>query len=110
MVGGADPVGLARLARGLVELRSAFETTPVRVVVNRMRPSLGWTERDVASMIGGFVRPVSVHFVPDDQTAADRALVAGRTLIESGESAMGRAVAHLADALRTRTAGTSHRR
>ncbi len=110
VVGSADPVGLARLARGLVDLRSIVESTPVRVVVNRMRPSLGWSEREVTAMISGFLRPASVHFVPDDQAAADRALVAGRTLVESGDSALARALGQVADALRPRTAGTSHRR
>ena len=38
VVGSADPVGLSRLARGLVELREVTAGAPVRVVVNRMRP------------------------------------------------------------------------
>ena len=38
VVGTADPVGLSRLARGLVELRDRTRGAPVRVVVNRMRP------------------------------------------------------------------------
>ena len=45
VVGSADPVGLSRLARGLVELRDAPAGAPVRVVVNRMRPTLGWSEQ-----------------------------------------------------------------
>jgi len=40
-----------------------------------------------------------VHFLPDDQAAVDRALVAGRTLLESGESPLTRAVAALVDAM-----------
>ena len=44
VVGSADPVGLSRLARGLVELRERTAGAPVRVVVNRMRPTLGWSE------------------------------------------------------------------
>src|SRR5690606_31587320 len=43
VVGAADPVGLARLARSLVELREQVGEVPVRVVVNRMRASLGWS-------------------------------------------------------------------
>jgi MinD-like ATPase involved in chromosome partitioning or flagellar assembly len=86
VVGAADPVGLARLARALVELRDTRADAPVRVVVNRMRGSLGWPERDIAGMVEGFARVESITFVPDDQPGADRALAGGRLLTESGES------------------------
>lgn len=99
VVGSADPVGLSRLARGLVDLREVIGARSLHVAVNRMRPSLGWSERDVAGMVSGFARPASVHFLPDDQTTVDRALVAGRTLVEIGDSALSRAVGRLADAL-----------
>lgn len=99
VVGAADPVGLSRLARGLVELREVVATTPVRVAVNRVRPSLGWGQREIRAMIEGFVRPESVHFLPEDRAAADRALVAGRSLVETGDSALRRAVAAVADAM-----------
>ncbi|MBC2960473.1 AAA family ATPase [Nocardioides deserti] len=99
VVGTADPVGLSRLARGLVELDEVTGGVPVRVVVNRMRPTLGWSEKDVAAMVRGFGRVASLHFVPDDRAAVDRALVAGRTLLESGDSPVTRAVASLVDAL-----------
>jgi MinD-like ATPase involved in chromosome partitioning or flagellar assembly len=99
VVGAADPVGLARLARGLVEVREVVDGVPLRVVVNRMRPSLGWSEKDVAGMVEGFTRLAGVHFLPDDRPTVDRALVAGRTLAEVGDSPVGRAVAELVDAL-----------
>jgi MinD-like ATPase involved in chromosome partitioning or flagellar assembly len=99
VVGGADPIGLSRLARGLVELRDLTGGRPVHVVVNRMRASLGWSERDVAGMVSGFARIAGLHFLPDDQATVDRALVAGRTLVEVGDSPLSRAVARLADAL-----------
>lgn len=99
VVGTADPVGLSRLARGLVELGERWPGTPVRVAVNQMRPTLGWTREEVASMVHGFVAPASLHFLPEDRAGVDRALVAGRTLLESGESPLTRAVAELADAL-----------
>ena len=83
VVGNADPVGLSRLARALVDLRDAHPTTPIRVVVNRMRPTLGWSERDVAQMVAGFARPTGLHFLPEDRAAVDRALVTGRTLLET---------------------------
>lgn len=114
-VGSADPVGLSRLARGLVELRECVGPVPVRLVVNRMRPTLGWSERDVVSMVSGFARPIGLHFLPDDQEAADRALVTGRTLTESApDSALVRGLTAVADAVgppsaRTGPAGWSGR-
>ncbi len=118
VVGSADPVGLSRLVRGLAELRELIPATPLRVVVNRMRPSLGWSEKDVAGMVGGFARLSGLHFLPDDQATVDRALVAGRTLPELGDSLISRALAALVDALlmslalaaTPRIADTAHRR
>lgn len=109
-VGTADPVGLSRLARGLVELRETAGPVPVRVVVNRMRPTLGWAERDVASMVSGFARPVGLHFLPDDRESVDRALVTGRTLTESApDSALVRALTGVADAVAPRSVATTGR-
>ena len=96
VVGAADPVGLARLARGLVELRDVLPGVRPRVVVNRTRPSLGWSDREIRGMVEGFVTPVDVHFLPDDRPAADRALMAGRSLAESGESTLRTAMTGLA--------------
>lgn len=98
VIGNADPLGLARLARGLVELREATGRSDVRVVVNRMRPTLGWSEQEIAGMLGGLTRITGLHFLPEDRTAVDRALVAGRSLVEVGDSAAGRAVAAVAQA------------
>jgi MinD-like ATPase involved in chromosome partitioning or flagellar assembly len=99
VVGSADPVGLSRLARGLVELREAVGDVVPRVVVNRMRPTLGWSERAIGQMLGGLATPDRLHFLPDDRVAVDRALVAGRSLAEVGDSAVGRAVASVAERL-----------
>lgn len=99
VVGSADPVGLSRLARGLVEVREVTTGAPVRVVVNRMRASLGWSEKDVAGMVGGFTRLAGLHFLPDDRAGVDRALVAGRAPVEVGESPLGRAVSSVVDAI-----------
>ncbi len=106
VVGSADPVGLSRLARALVDVRDVVAGAPVRVVVNRMRPSLGWSEKDVTGMVEGFTRLVGVHFLPDDRPTVDRALVAGRTLAEEGDSPLGRAVGALVDAVAPGTAPT----
>jgi MinD-like ATPase involved in chromosome partitioning or flagellar assembly len=128
VVGTADPVGLSRLARALVDLRERHAGTPMRVVVNRMRSTLGWSEREIVGMVEGFARLAGVHFLPDDRAAADRALATGTSVVEAAESDLARALASLTDAvvpppaqhrrrprrllpmLRTRTAGTARRR
>jgi len=122
VVGTADPVGLARLARGLVDLREVNPRAVRRVVVNRDRASLGWAQGDVVGMVEGFARLAGVHFLPEDQAAVDRALVSGRALREVGDSALAEAVAQLVDVLlpgttrgrqprlRRRRAGTGRRR
>lgn len=96
VVGAADPVGLARLARGLVELREVVPGLRPRVVVNRTRSSLGWSDREIQGMVEGFVTPLGVHFLPDDRAAADRALMAGESLTEGGESPLRTAMAAVA--------------
>lgn len=106
VVGNADPVGLSRLARGLVDLREVTGGVPVRVVVNRMRSSLGWAEKDVAAMVEGFARIRGLHFLPDDRPAADRSLVAGQSLVEAGESALARGIAGLTDVLVPESVGS----
>ena len=99
VVGAADPVGLARLARGLVELRDVVPGVRPRVVVNRTRPSLGWSDREIRGMVEGFLTPLDVHFLPDDRAAADRALMAGQSLAETGESELRSALAAVARAV-----------
>ena len=83
VVGSAEPTGLARLARTLVEIRDST-AAPVTVVVNRMRDSLGWSRRDIVGMVEGYVRPTGVHFLPEDRSTTDKALVAGRSVVELG--------------------------
>lgn len=99
VVGAADPVGLTRLARALVDLRERTGGVPVRVVVNRMRGSIGWSEKDIAGMVEGFSRVAGLHFLPEDRAATDRALVTGRALAEGGDSSLVRGLAALADAV-----------
>jgi len=99
VVGSPDPVGLARLARALVDLRE-HTSLPAHVVVNRMRPTLGWTEREITGMLGGVVRTAGVRFLPDDRASVDEAAVAGRSLVETApDTALARAVAGLVDEL-----------
>jgi MinD-like ATPase involved in chromosome partitioning or flagellar assembly len=97
VVGGADPVGLSRLARGLVELGEVTDGRAVHVVVNRVRSRLGWSESDIASMVSGFGQVVGLHFLPYDRDTADRALLTGQTLAELGDSALAGALARLVD-------------
>lgn len=120
VVGAADPVGLSRLARGLVELREVTGGRAVHVVVNRMRSSLGWSEDEVAHMVQGFAPLLSLGFLPEDRAATDRALAGGRTLQETGDSSLAHGVAAIVDGLRPhsrtgrrisrRTAGRGRRR
>lgn len=98
VVGAADPVGLARLARGLVDLHDRVPDASVHVVVNRVRSSLGWSEKEIRGMVEGFVGPVPVSFLPEDRATADRALMAGSSLVELGDSALRRAVVAVVDA------------
>ena len=118
VVGTADPVGLGRLARALVDLREGDQAASVRVVVNRMRPTIGWSEREVTQLLADYVRPVELAFLPEDRSTVDRALVSGRSLLETDpESPLVAAVGRLAESLaasappavRRRRAGTARR-
>ena len=92
-------MGLTRLARGLVDLRDRAAGAPVRVVVNRMRSSIGWSEKEIAGMVEGFSRVAGLHFLPDDRAGLDRALVSGRPVADLGDSPLVHALAALADAV-----------
>nr|MDQ4008358.1 chromosome partitioning protein [Actinomycetota bacterium] len=81
-VGGADPVGLSRLARSVVDLTTAIPGCQPTVVVNRMRGSLGWSAAEATAMIERFTGRGPAVVLPDDRAACDRALVHGRTLAE----------------------------
>lgn len=83
VVGAADPLGLARLARGVLDVAAAVPGARLEVVVNRMRPRLGWSETEVVDTVQRFtgIRPRTV--LPEDRDACDDALVRGRTLLQS---------------------------
>jgi Flp pilus assembly CpaE family ATPase len=55
----------------------------VRVVVNRVRPSLGWSTEEVTTTVERFTGLRPVAFLPVDTAALDRALVTGRTLLNT---------------------------
>lgn len=107
VVGSAEPVGLSRLARGLVDLAEVVPGVRPHVLVNRFRPSLGWRERDVARLVEGHARPGGVTFLPFDQAVLDKAMVAGRTLVEVGDSALRLRLTELATRLTAEVRRTS---
>ena len=99
-VGSADPVGLMRLARGVVDLAETVPGADVRVVVNRVRPSLGWSADEVTTTLQRFTGLRPVAFLPVDITGLDRALVTGRTLLDTApESPLRRELQMLAGEL-----------
>jgi MinD-like ATPase involved in chromosome partitioning or flagellar assembly len=83
-VGAADPVGISRLLRALPELRATVGSTPILVLVNRMRSgALGIEARgQVRRTLDRFGGVDDVWFVPYDQRSADAALLSGRPLAE----------------------------
>ncbi|NUO36314.1 MAG: hypothetical protein HOQ18_02225 [Dermatophilaceae bacterium] len=100
-VGGADPVALQRFVRGLQELGTVPSGEPVPVV-NRVRAAAVGSrpESRIADSLFRFAGLDSVRFVPDDPTALDSALLAGRSLVEHApESPVRRAVADLTSAI-----------
>jgi MinD-like ATPase involved in chromosome partitioning or flagellar assembly len=86
VVGSAEPVGLTRMARLLVDCRQVRQEGPSHVVVNRMRSGLGWRESEIADMVFRLCPGAKVHFVPFDLDGADRAMQAGRSVVENGSS------------------------
>lgn len=83
-VGSADPVGLQRLVRGLDELTEVVPAATPTVLVNRLRPSaVGPSpERRIAEALGRYAGVQTLVTVPDDRSACDAALMAGRSLTE----------------------------
>ena len=91
-VGGADPVGLHRLVRGLSELRDVLPGATPRVVANRVRSSVvgrdpGRQVADALQRYAGVTEPV---LVPDDPAAFDAALLQGRPVGEVASSSPAR--------------------
>ncbi|GMA18559.1 hypothetical protein MM440_11055 [Arsenicicoccus piscis] len=100
-VGAADPVGVQRLVRGLAEL-SDRGTPADLLVLNRVRPgALGPAGTEHARAVVERYAGVQVHHVlPEDRGTMDAALLAGRTLLETGpRTALRRAVAQVCDSV-----------
>lgn len=96
VVGSAEPVGLTRLARLLVDARRTRPAGVDHVVVNRMRPGLGWREHEVLDMVARLCPHAGVHVAPFDLDATDRAAQAGRSVVEGEQSGLSRAIVGLA--------------
>ena len=88
VVGTADPVGMARLIRGIHDLRAAVPSVTTRVVVNRVRSGpLGAAAAEaITDTLGRYagIRPAAV--LPFDQAACDAACSRGSTLVEAAGS------------------------
>lgn len=102
VVGQADPVGLTRLAHALGDLRDACGDLRPRVVVNRTRPTLGWSEKEMVEVLARVAPVHAVHFLPHEQAAVDRALVAAEPATRR-ESRLARALGAVLDAARPET-------
>ena len=93
-VGSADPVGLARLVRGLSELREALPGVAPRVVVNRVRSGAvpGRAGDAVRAALLRYAGVTEAVLVPHDLAALDAALASGRTLAETAPGSPARSV------------------
>jgi Mrp family chromosome partitioning ATPase len=109
VVGGADPIGLQRLVRGIGELTDVLQlrrggpapAQPARtVVVNRVREASvgeGPGER-IRAVLDRFAGVSDAVLLPDDPATVDAALLAGQTLIEwAPGSEVRRGIRDLAD-------------
>lgn len=86
VVGLPDPVGLARLVRGLHDLGSVVPGRTPTVLVNRMRGTLGWSEREVRATVHRLTGVDPVAYLPLDQAGLDLAMVSGRSPREAAPS------------------------
>ncbi|HEY6794410.1 MAG TPA: P-loop NTPase [Kineosporiaceae bacterium] len=95
VVGSGDPVGLQRLVRGLSELNDAFGPAIQRhVVVTRVRAAAVGSppERRIADALRRYAEVRDPWFVPDDRSALDEAMLAGRMLSEMNPNSPARRV------------------
>ncbi|MGH8940662.1 MAG: MinD/ParA family ATP-binding protein, partial [Actinomycetes bacterium] len=112
-VGAADPVGVQRLVRGLVELREAVPGALPRVVLNQVRRGAVGVdpEGQLTAALSRYTGVRDPAFVPYDRAATDAALVSGRTLADvAPDSDARRAIASIAAGLVGRPAHRPRRR
>lgn len=101
VVGRADPVGLARLVRGLHDVREVTRAEPV-VVLNRVRHGVGWDRRELVSTVRRLAGVEPAVLVPEDPATVDAAVMAGHPPTRPGASSpFGSAVQELVDRLPT---------
>jgi Flp pilus assembly CpaE family ATPase len=101
-VGAADPLGLARLVRGLGQLRDAEVTVPSWVVLNKVRRGVvpGDPATELSAALDRFAGRSPAALLPYDLDAVDQALAVGKTLAEVRPgSPLRRAAAELAAGL-----------
>lgn len=101
-VGSADAVGLARLVRGLNQLRDAVPTCRPRVVVTRVRAAVIGPDpaHEVREALRRHAGVTDAVLMPDDRAALDKCLLAGRPLAHvAPKSAARRSLAQLAGVL-----------
>ena len=84
-IGSADPVGLSRFLRAHVDLLETLQTDHITVVMNRIRSSAigqgaSAQVRQTLKRFGGIVSPI---LIPHDQSAADAAVLMGKTLLDT---------------------------
>ena len=84
LVGAADPVGLTRLVRGAAELADVRPEGPDLVVLNRTRPTMGWSVEEVSDLVRRAVPDAPIVTLPEDRAGVDRAVAEGALLTESG--------------------------
>ncbi len=84
VVGRADPVGLARLVRALHDLASvrSVAVAPPVVVINLLRSTSVWNERDVRDAVERLAGVRPDVFVPADFKTLDTAALRGRVPAE----------------------------
>ncbi|AWB93004.1 AAA family ATPase [Aeromicrobium chenweiae] len=79
VVGRPDPVGLARLVRGLHDLSETAPGLDLVLAVNMVRTTLGWGERDIRTTISRLTGIEPAAYLPLDQAGLDLAAMSGRT-------------------------------
>jgi Flp pilus assembly CpaE family ATPase len=112
-VGSADALGLARLVRGLEELREAQIAAPVWVVLNRVRSSAvrGSVRAELTDALVRFGGQPPAAFLPLDHESLDAAVLAGAPVADAAPGSPFRAaVVELAAALCGRPAQDPGRR
>ena len=97
LVGAPDPVGLTRLVRAVAELADVRPEGPDLVVLNRMRPTIGWSADEVADLVRRAAPDAPVVALPEDRAGVDRALAEGALLTESGPGPLRAHVRDLVD-------------